>query len=82
MVDTSEWLFERDLLLQIRFCEEYSYEDWVEVRPEDNKLLRSLVAEGVPIACTHAPSLRYYLGGYSNAFSRRRPDRTPVWCAE
>jgi glycosyltransferase involved in cell wall biosynthesis len=82
MVDTSEWLFERDLLLRVPFCEEYSYEDWVEVRPEDNKLVRALVAAGVTIACTHMPSLRYYLGGYSNTFPPRRPGRTPLWCTE
>jgi glycosyltransferase involved in cell wall biosynthesis len=82
MVDTSEWLFRRDVLLRIPFCEEYSYEDWMEVRPEDNKLVRALVAAGVTIACTHMPSLRCYLGGYSNTFPRQRPGRTPVWCTE
>ena len=69
MVDTSEWLFARDLLLRIPFCERYSLSDWEQMIPEDNKLLRRLVAERVPIASSRLPTLRYCLGGYSNSFS-------------
>lgn len=67
MVDTSEWLFERSLLLRIPFTEDYDHEDWHNVTGEDNKLLASLVAAGVPIASSHLPTLRYALGGYSNS---------------
>jgi hypothetical protein len=79
MVDTSEWLFERDLLLRMPFCEDYDYRDWVEVVPEDNKLLRALVERAIPLACTHMPSLRYYLGGYSNSFSDVERGGTLAW---
>jgi glycosyltransferase involved in cell wall biosynthesis len=79
MVDTSEWLFERDLLLRLPFCEEYDHRDWVEVVPEDNKLLRALVDQGIPLACTHMPSLRYYLGGYSNSFAGVERGGTLTW---
>lgn len=73
MVDTSEWLFSRELLLDILFCEQYSLADWEQVIPEDNKLLRRLIAERVPIASSRLPTLSYRLGGYSNAFARDTP---------
>lgn len=79
MVDTSEWLFERHLLLRLPFCEQYDHRDWVEVVPEDNKLLTDLVDQDVPLACTHMPSLRYYLGGYSNSFSDMERGGTLAW---
>ncbi|HET9015583.1 MAG TPA: glycosyltransferase family A protein [Thermomicrobiaceae bacterium] len=77
-VDMGEWLFDRALLLEIPFCEHYSHQDWLDVIPEDYKLLRSLIEHDVRIASTGLPTLRYYLGGYSNAFS---PDARPatVW---
>lgn len=69
MVDTSEWVFQRSLLLETPFCETYSLRDWLAVIPEDNKLLQRLVADEIPIAGTGLPTLRYHLGGYSNAFA-------------
>lgn len=69
MVDMGEWLFERTLLLEFPFCEQYTYQDWLAVIPEDNKLLSMLVESGIPIASTEQATLRYYLGGYSNSFS-------------
>jgi hypothetical protein len=79
MVDTSEWLFERELLLHVPFCEVYDHRDWLDVVPEDNKLLTTLVELGIPIACTHMPSLRYYLGGYSNSFTGEERGSTLAW---
>jgi hypothetical protein len=73
MVDTSEWLLARPLLLDIPFCERYSVTDWQNVTPEDNKLLQRLVAEHVPIVSTRRPTLHYQLGGYSNAFDTNSP---------
>jgi glycosyltransferase involved in cell wall biosynthesis len=81
MVDTSEWLFERQLLLRIPFCVEYDYGDWAAMVPEDNKLLTALVENDAPLASTHMPTLRYYLGGYSNTFASS-PGGAPVWCAD
>lgn len=66
MVDMGEWLLERRLLATVGFQERYTDVDWERVVPEDNKLLRELVARGVPLATTGRPTLRYYLGGYSN----------------
>lgn len=68
MVDLGEWLFEYSLLVAYPFCEQYSHQDWLDVTPEDNKLLQTLVNEGVVTASIGMPSLRYYLGGYSNSF--------------
>lgn len=76
MVDTSEWLFERSLLLGIPFTEDYDHEDWHNVTGEDNKLLASLVAAGVPIASSHMPTLCYTLGGYSNSHRDQTRDQT------
>lgn len=69
MVDMGEWLFRRELLIRFPFCEEYSYDDWLEVTPEDKKLLHTLVDHSVPIVSTCKPTLKYYLGGYSNRFA-------------
>lgn len=67
-VDTGEWLFERTLLLEYPFPEEYSDEDWVSMTTEDDKLMQLLVENRIKIACTGKPTLKYYLGGYSNTF--------------
>lgn len=66
MVDTSEWLFTRELLQDVRFNASYTEEDWRNTVAEDAKLLEALVARAVPVASTHMPTLLYVLGGYSN----------------
>lgn len=68
MVDTSEWLFTRELVSRIPFPEMFTNEDWLKMTGEDNKLLAALVAADIPIASTHMPTLIYTLGGYSNDF--------------
>lgn len=78
MVDMGEWLFERTLLQEFPFCEQYSYEDWLNVVPEDNKLLQTLVDHDVRIASTGLATLRYYLGGYSNDFAPK-PGSSSGW---
>jgi hypothetical protein len=67
-VDMGEWLFDRKLLLDHQFCTEYSAEDWFNITTEDDKLMEDLVNNGITVACSELPTLRYYLGGYSNAF--------------
>lgn len=69
MVDMGEWLFSKKLLLAYPFKENYSHEDFVNMIPEDNKLLQALMEGEIKISSTKLPTLRYYLGGYSNAFS-------------
>lgn len=73
MVDTSEWLLSRRLLLDHAFCEQYTVDDWEKVVPEDKKLLQQLIADRVPIASSRVPTLHYQLGGYSNAFDAGAP---------
>ncbi len=69
VVDTGDWLLERTLLLQYPFCIEYTDEDWANLVGEDDKLLQCLVKNKIPIACTELATLKYYLGGISNAFA-------------
>jgi hypothetical protein len=66
MVDMSEWLFETEFICGIRFVENYCAEDWETSWAEDAKLLDEIVARGLRIPSTRKPTLRYYLGGYSN----------------
>jgi hypothetical protein len=68
-VDTSEWLLDRRLLLEVGFDERYSDRDGAVIRGEDEKLLNRLIERRVPIGCTGRPTLRYTLGGYSNNFA-------------
>lgn len=82
MVDMGEWLFQRELLFKFPFCEEYSYEDWLNIIPEDNKLLQTLVEHEIPIASTCQPTLKYYLGGYSNCFNTNVSGLGMVWSME
>jgi hypothetical protein len=70
MVDTSEWLFDSSFLRAIGFQTQYTREDWLLSRAEDNKLLDSIVQTGSIIPSTCMPTLRYYLGGYSNDWSQ------------
>lgn len=66
MVDTSEWLFRKTFLQQFKFCLDYSFEDWEQARAEDSKLLDQIVASGIAIPSTKRPTLKYFMGGYSN----------------
>jgi glycosyltransferase involved in cell wall biosynthesis len=64
-VDTSEWLIDRKLFLNNQMSTHFSYEEWVNNKAEDDKLLMQLLAAKVPIVCNKVVSLKYYLGGYS-----------------
>ena len=64
-VDLGEWLLRRTLLLEIPFCTEYSADDLLVGKHEDDKFLEELVAREERVACTGKPTLSYYLGGYS-----------------
>jgi hypothetical protein len=69
MVDTSEWLFDTEFVRKIGFVEDYCLEDRKTSRTEDSKLLDKIAIMGLSIPSTQKPSLRYYLGGYSNDWS-------------
>ncbi|MEO3830326.1 glycosyltransferase family A protein [Actinomadura sp. B10D3] len=73
-VDTNTWLFERDLLLAHPFLEEYTPQHETDFMGEDSVLLEELLDAGVAIACTKRPTLRYYLGGFSNCGGKGRED--------
>jgi len=66
IVDTSEWLLKRSLVLKIRFPTNFTHKDWIGLTTEDDKFLEKLVKTGTPIVSTRLPTLKYYLGGYSN----------------
>lgn len=66
MVDTSEWLFRTKFLREIGFASKYTAQDWVTTHAEDSKLLDEIVQLGIKVPSTKSPTLRYYMGGYSN----------------
>lgn len=66
MVDTSEWIFDAAFLRRFDWCQDYTVDDWEDARTEDNKLLDEIVDLGHAVPSTHRPTLRYFLGGYSN----------------
>lgn len=78
--DTSSWLLARALLLEVPFAEEFTQADADNKIGEDDKLFFALRARGEPIACSRRPTLRYYLGGYSNS-PTGRTDETFSWAS-
>jgi len=68
IVDSSEWLIEHGLLIQYPFPEHYTQEDVIQSIGEDDKLLEIFVEQEIPVSTTKLATLRYYLGGQSNAF--------------
>jgi glycosyltransferase involved in cell wall biosynthesis len=69
MVDSSVWLFERSLLIRYPFPQQYTEKDIRNNVYEDDKLLDLLQEHEVSITTTGQPTVKYYLGGYSNTFS-------------
>ena len=80
-VDTGEWLLDRSLLLEFKFPTEYDEKDWQNITTEDDKLMKTLIENRVSIACTKLPTLRYYLGGYSNNLTPKAEavDQNKIW---
>lgn len=67
-VDTNVWLFKRDVLRRLPISTEYDDSDWRNIITEDDKMLANFVESGIKIGRTLKPTVRYYLGGYSNRF--------------
>ncbi len=67
-VDMNVWLLRRQLLLECPISDDFTDEDWMVNSTEDDKLLEALIDVGIPLATTGLPTVRYYLGGYSNDF--------------
>lgn len=68
-VDTGEWLLARELLLRMPFRDDFDAADEAARTGEDDKLAADLRRAREPVSCTGLPTLRYYLGGYSNNFA-------------
>jgi hypothetical protein len=68
LVDTNEWLISSAWLRSHPMSETFSEHDWIANLAEDDKLLDAMREAGTRIACTFRPTVRYYLGGYSNDF--------------
>lgn len=66
MVDTNVWLIKKEILLKNKISQDYTHADWMNIVCEDDKLLLSLINSKVRICCNNVPSVKYYLGGYSN----------------
>ena len=79
--DSSSWLLARELLLEVPFEEHFSQSDAENLIGEDDKLFWALTSKGEPMSCTRRPTLRYYLGGYSNSAGGRTAE-TFAWATE
>ena len=77
LVDTNVWLIKTEVLLRVKFPDQFSYQDWLDNLAEDDKLVEALVFAGIKIACSEQPSLKYYLGGYSNDLKRQYTHSEP-----
>ncbi len=66
LVDTNVWLIKREILLKNKISQDFTHTDWLNIICEDDKLLFSLLDSKVKICCNNVPSVKYYLGGYSN----------------
>lgn len=65
-VDTGEWMFDRQLLLDLPLPTSYPEpEEGDSIVSEDDLYMLELLRRDEPVACTRRPTLRYYLGGYS-----------------
>jgi len=66
-VDANCLLIDRFLLLDVRFQEEYDQSDYDEMIGDDDKLISDLINRDEKIASTKQPTVKYYLGGFSNS---------------
>lgn len=69
MVDMGEWLFDRLVFDLVRFDVRWTAEQLANGVGEDDKLLQQLRELLIPVYCTQRATLRYRLGGFSNAFA-------------
>jgi glycosyltransferase involved in cell wall biosynthesis len=71
LVDQSTWLVRRDLLLRWPIPEVFTDAEYQANTAPDDKLLQTLRDSGVPLVSSGLPTVRYYLGGISNAHLSR-----------
>ena len=65
-VDTSEWLIRTEVLRRCPISDVFADDDWANNVTEDDKMLTGLVSARIEFSSSEQPSLKYYLGGYSN----------------
>ena len=65
-VDLGEWLFPPDFLEANPFKAEYGAWEWFNISVEDRDLPRAVFESGLRVAATERPTLRYFMGGYTN----------------
>lgn len=66
-VDTNVWLLRAELFNNKEIQREYTDDDYEECRPEDEKMMELLINNNVKVMCNNEVTVKYYLGGYSNA---------------
>lgn len=67
LVDQNLWLLKRSVLIKYPIPELFSDEDIKNNTCPDDKMLKNLIINGVNIKSNKKPSVKYYLGGISNA---------------
>ena len=68
-VDTGEWLLPKGLCKEYPFREHYPDEEIEKSRGEDYLFAQDILRSGLAIARSERATLKYYLGGFSNARS-------------
>lgn len=66
-VDSSEWMYRKELFTsgQLRFADDYSFEDILFGHSDDYLLNKRIRALNLKVGCTNLPTLNYYLSGSS-----------------
>lgn len=77
-IDMNVWLVQRQVLIECAMSDRFTEKDWIDNVTEDDKLLEALTNSKTPIATSGVPSVRYYLGGYSNNFQGKYK-HSEVW---
>jgi len=70
-VDLGEWIFPPGFLLDHPFQTTFGAWEWFHIDVEDRALPRAVFDSGLSVTCTEKPTLRYYLGGYTNNYGER-----------
>ncbi|MEU8353066.1 glycosyltransferase family A protein [Streptomyces sp. NPDC048845] len=78
LVDQSVWLIRRELLLRLPIPETFSEEEHAANTAPDDKLLRTMLDNEIPMVSTGLATVRYYLGGVSNPHTVERREPVPA----
>ena len=68
IIDTNVWLVKRELLLKFPISDYFSEQDWINNLAEDDKMMLGFYENNVRVLGNNKPTVKYYLGGYSNVF--------------